>query len=285
MKSAYNQLSAQNRIGCPRDLRAPPDFRSRRRIKSLGYCIWPTKRNVSFAPDELQLIESITQAIGVAAENARLFEQVNQKTAELGQMNQELQEANRAKSEFIAAMSHELRTPLNVIMGNAELTGDSFFGEVNADQKNAMTKIRHHGQFLLKLVNDVLALSRLDAKKMSLELATVNIDEIVTHAQSHVEQLNRLKGLHVCWDVESGASRYCHRSDQTRGNFAESHRQCFQIYSAKGALTCGSETSGNRVVLNFASPIRGSASKPTIWTEFSARLSRSVKLTLENSMA
>ena len=119
-------------------------------------------------------------------------------------MNQELQEANRAKTEFIAAMSHELRTPLNVIMGNAELTGDSFFGEVNADQKNAMSNIRHHGKFLLKLVNDVLALSRLDVNKMSLELATVNINEIVTHSQSHVEQLNRVKGLQVCWDVEPG---------------------------------------------------------------------------------
>jgi signal transduction histidine kinase len=67
-----------------------------------------------------------------------------------------------------------------------------------------MMKIRHHGEFLLKLVNDVLALSRLDAKKMSLELANVNIHEIVAHAQSHVDHLNRLKGLEVSWDVEQG---------------------------------------------------------------------------------
>jgi len=131
-------------------------------------------------------------------------EEILAKTAELGQMNQELQEASRAKTEFLSAMSHELRTPLNVIMGNAELTGDSFFGEVNEDQKNAMMKIHHHGEFLLKLVNDVLALSRLDAKKMSLEVASVNIDEVVAHAQSHIEQLNRVKRLQVIWDVEQG---------------------------------------------------------------------------------
>ena len=131
-------------------------------------------------------------------------QEISAKTAELGQMNQELQEASRAKTEFLSAMSHELRTPLNVIMGNAELTGDSFFGEVNEDQKNAMMKIHHHGEFLLKLVNDVLALSRLDAKKMSLEVASVNIDEVVAHAQSHIEQLNRVKRLQVIWDVEQG---------------------------------------------------------------------------------
>jgi len=72
-------------------------------------------------------------------------------------------------------MSHELRTPLNVIMGNAELMGEGFFGDVNPEQKKSTGQIRHHSQFLLKLVNDVLALSRLDAKKMSMELATVDI--------------------------------------------------------------------------------------------------------------
>jgi signal transduction histidine kinase len=87
-------------------------------------------------------------------------------------------------------------------MGNAELTGDGFFGEINSQQKKSMMQIRHHSQFLLKLVNDVLALSRLDAKKMSIELAAVDIYEVVAHAQSQIEQLNRHNRLQVCWDVE-----------------------------------------------------------------------------------
>jgi len=177
-------------------------FPIRANDKAIGVLHLANKTKRHFAPDELQLIESIAQEIGVAAANARLFTQVNQKTAELGQMNQELEEANRAKSEFISAMSHELRTPLNVIMGNAELTGDGFFGDINPEQKRSMTQIRHHSQFLLRMVNDVLALSRLDAKKMSMELATVNIDEVVAHAQSQIEQLNRQNRLQVCWDVE-----------------------------------------------------------------------------------
>jgi signal transduction histidine kinase len=170
--------------------------------KVIGVLHLASKEARRFAPDEMQLIESIAQEIGVAAENARLFEQVNEKTAALGKMNQELEEANRAKAEFIAAMSHELRTPLNVIMGNAELTAEGFFGEINADQKKAMTQVRHHSQFLLKLVNDVLALSRLDAKKMGLEPVVVSIDELVSHVQSQVEQLSRNKKLDVKWHVE-----------------------------------------------------------------------------------
>src|SRR6266850_4659536 len=197
----YNRISTQHRV-LSRGFASAAGFPIKANDKVIGVLHLANKAIRHFAPDELQLIESIAQEIGVAAANARLFAQVNQKTAELGQMNQELQEANRAKSEFISAMSHELRTPLNVIMGNAELTGDGFFGDINPEQKRSMTQIRHHSQFLLRMVNDVLALSRLDAKKMSMELATVDINEVVAHAQSQIEQLNRQNRLQICWDVE-----------------------------------------------------------------------------------
>ncbi|HME60805.1 MAG TPA: GAF domain-containing protein, partial [Candidatus Binatia bacterium] len=199
----YKRLSPRNIVGTL-GFSTSAGFPVKSKHGVIGVLHLANKQKRQFASDELKLIESIAQEIGVAAENARLFEQVNQKTAELGKMNQELQEANHAKSEFIAAMSHELRTPLNVIMGNAELTGDGFFGDINPEQKKSMTQIRHHSQFLLKLVNDVLALSRLDAKKMSVEPAAVNIDEVIGHAQSQIEQLNRNNRLQVSWDVEPG---------------------------------------------------------------------------------
>ena len=197
----YKQISSRRKI-LSLGFASSAGFPIKASDRAIGVLHLANKTKRHFAPDELQLIESIAQEIGVAAANARLFTQVNQKTAELGQMNQELEEANRAKSEFISAMSHELRTPLNVIMGNAELTGEGFFGDINPEQKRSMTQIRHHSQFLLRMVNDVLALSRLDAKKMSMELATVDINEVVAHAQSQIEQLNRQNRLQVCWEVE-----------------------------------------------------------------------------------
>ena len=197
----YQQLSGRNQA-IAMGFATAAGFPIKANDKTIGVLHLASKARRQFAADELQHIESIAQEIGVAAQNARLFTEINQKTAELEQINNELQEANRAKSEFISAMSHELRTPLNVIMGNAELTGDGFFGDITPEQKRAMTQIHHHSQFLLKLVNDVLALSRLDAKKMSMELATVDVEEIIAHAQTHVEQLNRLNRLQVSWDIE-----------------------------------------------------------------------------------
>ena len=197
----YQQLSGRNQV-IAMGFATAAGFPIKANDKTIGVLHLASKARRQFAADELQHIESIAQEIGVAAQNARLFTEINQKTAELEQINNELQEANRAKSEFISAMSHELRTPLNVIMGNAELTADGFFGDITPEQKRAMTQIHHHSQFLLKLVNDVLALSRLDAKKMSMELATVDVEEIIAHAQTHVEQLNRLNRLQVSWDIE-----------------------------------------------------------------------------------
>ncbi len=159
-----------------------------------------TKRH--FAPEELQLLESIAQEIGVAAENATLFGQVQETTSALAKTNQELREATRAKSEFIAAMSHELRTPLHIIIGNSDLTRDGFFGEVNAEQKDALQKTSRNARVLLKMINDVLALSRLDAKKMSLDISRVDVNEIIAHARTHVEQINRDNHLQVRWCIE-----------------------------------------------------------------------------------
>ncbi len=161
-----------------------------------------TKRH--FVPDELQLLESIAQEIGVAAENATLFGQVQEATSELAKTNRELWEATRAKSEFIAAMSHELRTPLHIIIGNSDLTRDGFFGELNAEQKDALQKTSRNARVLLKMINDVLALSRLDAKKMSVDVSKVEIDEIIAHARTHVEQINRDNHLQVRWCIEDG---------------------------------------------------------------------------------
>jgi signal transduction histidine kinase len=197
----YRKISPRNLI-LKSGFVSAAGFPIKTKEKVIGVLHLANRENRHFAAEELRLVESIAQEIGVATENARLFEQVQRTTAELEQTNRELQAANQAKSEFITAMSHELRTPLNVIMGNAELTGDGFFGAITTDQKKAMTQIRHHSEFLLKLVNDVLALSRLDAKKMSLELSTVKIEEVVAHAQSQIDQLNRRNRLQVSWEVE-----------------------------------------------------------------------------------
>ena len=177
------------------------------REKAIGvlYAVnWQSQR---YSADDLRLIESVAQEIGVAVENAKLFAEIKKQSAELAKVNDELRAATQAKSEFIAAMSHELRTPLNIMIGNADITHDGIFGEINDEQKNAMRKIARNGHVLLKMINDLLKLSRLEAKRMTLEPAEVDIAEVLQHARDQVAQLNRDGHLEIGWHVDDGLPR------------------------------------------------------------------------------
>ncbi len=153
------------------------------------------------SPGEIQLITSMAGQIGVAVENAMLFSETKQKSLELENANREMQEANRAKGDFLAAMSHELRTPLNVIIGNADLCRDGFFGDTSAKQKDSLGKILRYSRILLKLINDVLTLTKIEAKKMSLDLSTFEVDEVMDHVRHYVEQLNPDNRLRIDWEA------------------------------------------------------------------------------------
>ena len=84
--------------------------------------------------------------------------------------------ANRAKSAFLANMSHELRTPLNAIIGYSELLQDEFAGQDMATAMEDLGRIHQAGAHLLTLINDVLDLSKVEADKMEIHLAEVDVE-------------------------------------------------------------------------------------------------------------
>ena len=77
-----------------------------------------------------------------------------------------------------------------------------FFRGTECRAKRCPAEVSRHARLLLKMINDVLALSRLDAKKMSLDIDTVEVEEIIAHARTHVEQINRDNHLEVRWDID-----------------------------------------------------------------------------------
>lgn len=87
--------------------------------------------------------------------------------------------ANRTKTAFLANMSHELRTPLNAIIGFSEMLTDELFGPLTAKQAEYLQDIHSSGQHLLKLVNDILDLAKVEAGQLKLALEPVEIGEVV----------------------------------------------------------------------------------------------------------
>lgn len=90
-------------------------------------------------------------------------------------LNNRLEAASRNKSEFLADMSHELRTPLNAILGASELLGDGLFGKLNEKQEEYARYIHESGAHLLSLIDDVLDLSKIEAGKIDLHLAHLDV--------------------------------------------------------------------------------------------------------------
>ena len=162
-------------------------------------------------------IVSVLHDLTEQAENERLYEElknfsnelearVRAATADLGEQNvrlqwqsQELEKANRLKSEFLASMSHELRTPINALIGYTALMLDRIYGDLNDRQEEGLTRIRAAAQHLLALINDILDLAKIEAGRMPLHLEATVLQEVMREASVQVDPLIKKKGLTYRW--------------------------------------------------------------------------------------
>ena len=110
-------------------------------------------------------------------------------------LNERLALASRAKSEFLANMSHELRTPLNAILGFTEIMLDELYGEVPPSLREPLVDIQTNGRHLLRLINDVLDLSKIEAGRLELGVDEYSVQEIVDVVHASLKSLAFEKGL------------------------------------------------------------------------------------------
>ena len=128
-----------------------------------------------------------------------------------------LEEANRAKADFLATMSHELRTPLNAIGGYVELIELGVRGPVTEDQRRDLGRVRFNQRHLLTVIGDILDFSRLDARKLPLELGDVHVDRVVHNVLTGMAPLLTEKSLRaecVGCDAPVVAHADCARVEQ-----------------------------------------------------------------------
>jgi signal transduction histidine kinase len=131
----------------------------------------------------------------MSRELARLEAQQRDAAEALQQVNERLAHASRAKSEFLANMSHELRTPLNAILGFTEMMLDGLYGDVPGELKEPLADIQTNGRHLLRLINDVLDLSKIEAGRMELALGEYSVHEVVDTVRASLRSLAAEKGL------------------------------------------------------------------------------------------
>jgi len=134
--------------------------------------------------------------------NEELEQRVQQRTELLLQAKEEADRANNAKSEFLSRMSHELRTPMNAIMGFAQLLESDGETPVTPDQADNIREIRHAGQHLLELINEVLDLARIETGRIELSLEPVEVSSLIGECVSLLQPLTSEHRIELKLDVD-----------------------------------------------------------------------------------
>ncbi len=148
----------------------------------------------AFATEDVRLLETLAHNLSMIVENLRLLD-------ELRAANDQLTELDRLKSQFVANISHELRTPLNAILGFSELLSDEVSGPLNNEQRDFVQHIHTSGQHLLALINDILDLSKLQARRMDLDRRMAYFSDIAAAAQTFIWPAAQRKQLIIDSDV------------------------------------------------------------------------------------
>jgi GAF domain-containing protein len=150
-----------------------------------------------FAAEHIALLRTFADQAAIAIENVRLFNELKEKS-------RQLEEASQHKSQFLASMSHELRTPLNAILGFNEMIIGQVYGDVPADMQEPLKDIQTSGKHLLRLINNVLDLAKIEAGRMELALADYSVQDMVESVRSTLRPLAAEKGLEFLASVPAG---------------------------------------------------------------------------------
>jgi len=166
---------------------------------------------VAITQGDEEIISILANQIGQILENARLFEQVfrsrqileakvHDRTNQLESALAEVQNISKTKSEFISAVSHELRTPLTSIKGYASILMTGKLGDIPDQVKARLDKINTHSDNLVKLINELLDISRIESGRVEMKLTKCALADMVETI--HDLLTPQMKDKNIQWSAQ-----------------------------------------------------------------------------------
>lgn len=226
-----------------------------------------------YSRDDLEFLEQLGAAVSVGLHNAILFEQVDvqrrdleeftasleervrERTREIEEVNRKLTEANanlkeldRLKSRFFANISHELRTPLTLILAPIESMLAGEVGGYDQERRQHLAGIKSSALSLLKLIDDLLDLSRLEESRLKLEIGDVDLHSLLSRLVDYARPLAERKEIGVTL-VSPGSIRVEADEDKLERVVVNLLTNAFKFTEPGGRVSVKLEDCGHRAFI------------------------------------
>ncbi|HEX4962456.1 MAG TPA: ATP-binding protein [Thermoanaerobaculia bacterium] len=145
------------------------------------------------------------------ADKQRYLRRIETQNLELELRNREVEQANRLKSEFLAAMSHELRTPLTSIIGFSDILEEDQETPLLPIQRTYLGYVRKGARHLLALINEILDLSKIEAGRLDLHPVETPLDGVIPEVVTTLQPLAEAKAIRIECKVAPGLAVYADR--------------------------------------------------------------------------
>ncbi|HEX9444007.1 MAG TPA: HAMP domain-containing sensor histidine kinase, partial [Candidatus Binatia bacterium] len=196
----------------------------------------------AFLPEEMDLLQQMTNGAAIALENAQLLEQTKQQA-------DALQQADKVKNEFLGFVSHELRTPVNIIMGYSALLQGGMCGEMSEEQDQMLEKVSVNSRQLLSMIDQLLEATKIEAGAVKADLQEISLSDFLEEIRT-VYSAPMAGEIDLVWDFPAGLPTVITDGEKLRHILQNLVGNALK-YTEKGAVTLSARQLGDGGEIEF----------------------------------